>query len=886
MYIRFGSRKFDQLTKGDEKMRRQPERFQKRYFLSILILLIFSLLSWSVVHSQEIAAVTVEKGHPKIESALFDLQQKYLLHGKDLSLSSSQRRNLRLDNDDKVTVFILPTPGETRDAIDIDTLQTYGGEVLKSGYSVIKARVPIGSLKSIADQVRGIGFIKRPDRPYAGVVSEGVSLTGASLYQASGYAGQNTSVAIIDLEFGRLAEAISAGVLPQIPNAQRIDCTGHDCVTTDFSSEDPEFAHGTAVAEIVHDMAPAAQLYLIKVDDSIDLLNAKDYCIANGIRVINHSVGWFNSNFYDGACWFDNAVCTANHAYKNGILWANSAGNHARMHYGATFSDSDGDRLHNVTASNNFISLYAYAGDPIIALMTWDAWPGTAQDYDLLLFDSSMQLVSSSTNVQNGTQPPEEEVYYVAPTSGTYYLAVRNSSATTNLRFSIFTFYHDLDPYVASSSLLSPSDAAGVMAVAAVNYTNWLTGPQESFSSQGPTTDGRMKPEISGPDGVSSFIYGSFFGTSAASPHVAGAAALILSNNPTFTVAQLWNTLTSSAIDLGASGQDPIFGYGRLNLATIFVDPDSIDFGDVIVGQGVEKTVTIRNVGNPNLVIGVIAGASAPFALRSDSCSERSLPLAGSCTFKVRFSPSSTGSFNNALTIPSNDPFNSVLTVSVKGRGILVINLSSPKDQFPIDPCSFKVPPVFEWEVPVTFPSYELQFSADPNFSLIPVRIKVPGTPVFAMNSVQWKKVLLIPGSGGGAVYWRVVGTSSNGTQSASGKRSILVPAPQPVADPGMSPVSRNDLPTLTWLNQCNSKFRVWFGNDPSFFVRRFVSYSVPDPEVNGGFFSRELSSSKWRGIRMLALDQPGSPIYWYVESWDGLNRKEATEVMFFLLEN
>jgi len=73
-------------------------------------------------------------------------------------------------------------------------------------------------------------------------------------------------------------------------------------------------------------------------------------------------VGWFNANFYDGACWFDNAVCTANHAYASGILWANSAGNHARMHYGATFVDSDGDRLHNVTPESNVISLYAHQG--------------------------------------------------------------------------------------------------------------------------------------------------------------------------------------------------------------------------------------------------------------------------------------------------------------------------------------------------------------------------------------------------------------------------------------------------------------------------------------------------------------------------------------------
>ena len=242
-------------------MRRQPGGLQKNYFLSIFILLIFSLVSWGVVHSQEVTAVTAEKGHPKIESALFDLQQKYLLHGKENFRVFVQRPNLRLDNQDKITVFILPTPGETRDAIDIDTLQAYGGEVVKSGRSVVKAKVPIASLEIIADQVRGIGFIKRPDRPYAGIVSEGVSLTGASLYQASGYSGQNVKAAVIDLGFAGLSQAITVGVLP--PTVIKIDCTGTGCDPTDFSLEEED--HGTAVAEIVHDMAPAAQLYLIKV---------------------------------------------------------------------------------------------------------------------------------------------------------------------------------------------------------------------------------------------------------------------------------------------------------------------------------------------------------------------------------------------------------------------------------------------------------------------------------------------------------------------------------------------------------------------------------------------------------------------------------------------
>ena len=866
-------------------MIRQTGRSQKKYFLSFLTVLVVSLVSWSAVHSEEALSITKEKGHPKIESALFEMQQKYLLHGKEGSQIFARQHRLQMDAQDKITVFILPKADETKDAIDVEALKAFGGEVVKSGDTTIKAKVPILLLDQIADHVKGVNFIKRPDRPHIeAIASEGVALTGASLYQASGYTGSGVRVAVIDLGFAGLSDAIAAGVLPSsvIP----VDCAGGECTPTNFALE--EEPHGTAVAEIVHEMAPGAQLYLIKVGDGLDLKSAKDYCIANGIRVINHSVGWFISNFYDGTCWFDNSVCIADHAYKNGILWVNAMGNAAMRHYEATFSDSDGDRLHNVTPGSNFISLHAGEGDPIIALLTWDAWPATSQDYDLLLFDSSLNMVASSISVQNGSQPPQEEVVYVTPAAGTYYLAVKNASATSNLRFSIFTFYHDLDPHVASSSLASPADAAGVMTVAAVNYAHWSTGPQESFSSQGPTTDGRMKPEISGPDGNSSFIYPppeGFLGTSAASPHVAGAAALILSNNPTFTVSQLWNFLTSTAIDMGSPGWDPIFGYGRVNLSTIFVDPATVDFGDVLLGRFAEKTITVRNVGNPNLVIGTVSGAPVPFAILSDSCSGRSLPLAGSCTFKVRFSPSSTGNFNGAVTIPSNDPFESALAVPVKGKGILAINLSMPNNQFSIDPCSFKVPLAFEWEVPVAFPNYELQFSPDPGFGLIPVKIQITGVPIYVMNPLQLKKILLIPGAGGGLVYWRVVGTSSNGDQSTSARRSILVPEPQPVVDPVIAPVTRSLLPTLTWENQCSYKFRVWFRNDPGSFAARSVFYSVSDPGEEESSFSRELSPTQWRGIRMLVHDQPGSPIFWYVESWDGAGRKATTETMVFILE-
>jgi hypothetical protein len=236
------------------------------------------------------------------------------------------------------------------------------------------------------------------------------------------------------------------------------------------------------------------------------------------------------------------------------------------------------------------------------------------------------------------------------------------------------------------------------------------------------------------------------------------------------------------------------------------------------------------------------------------------------------------------LTVPSNDPFNKALTVSLKGEGVLIINLLSPTDQLPVDPCSIKFPPVFDWEVFASFANYELQFSPDPNFVSVPLRIKVSKTSSYAMTPARWKKVLAIPGPEGGLIYWRVVGITPGGVRNASGKRSILMPGPQPVGNPAISPVSRSQLPTLSWQNQCNVKFKVWFGNDAGFSRKTSLPYHTSDPLPNRGAFSKGLTLSQWLGIRRLVGNQPGARAFWHVESWDGLNRYAVTETMSFVL--
>jgi len=105
------------------------------------------------------------------------------------------------------------------------------------------------------------------------------------------------------------------------------------------------------------------------------------------------------------------------------------------------------------------------------------------------------------------------------------------------------------------------------------------------------------------------------------------------------------------------------------------VDPAGdleVPFGDVPAGTPATRAVTVTNAGTGDLIILTVAGSNplaAPFSLSTDTCSGRTLPPAGTCSLAIRFVPGAPRGFNDSLNIPSNDPDETTVIVTVNGTG-------------------------------------------------------------------------------------------------------------------------------------------------------------------------------------------------------------------------
>jgi hypothetical protein len=181
-------------------------------------------------------------------------------------------------------------------------------------------------------------------------------------------------------------------------------------------------------------------------------------------------------------------------------------------------------------------------------------------------------------------------------------------------------------------------------------------------------------------------------GTSQATPHVAGAIALIKGAQPALTSDEVISRLTGTGSMVSVTRQTasgPVtLQKPRLNLdaalkPAISLNPPSYNFGVVTVGSTTPAQIfTISNSGTSDLIVGTLAigGTDAPlFTLQGNGCSGQTIHPGSSCTVGVSHYAQSAGNRSAALTIPSNAPDVPSLNVTLNALDVTLFTLSVSK---------------------------------------------------------------------------------------------------------------------------------------------------------------------------------------------------------------
>ncbi len=207
--------------------------------------------------------------------------------------------------------------------------------------------------------------------------------------------------------------------------------------------------------------------------------------------------------------------------------------------------------------------------------------------------------------VQNGDDDPLEIAYYDNTSYSTLAWTFKQISGS-GCELEFFAYdggllnqhpSEDSNDYVVSNSIWGHAAVEDVITVGAIDASDPGNDAVQTYSSQGPSTiytnfstqtsTTRNTLDICGIDGVSTkigdlgYFSDPFKGTSAAAPHIAGIAALLLEIDPDATPAEIESVIQNNADDILTAGYDQVSGYGRADafacITSVTTAPTGVD---------------------------------------------------------------------------------------------------------------------------------------------------------------------------------------------------------------------------------------------------------------------------------------------------------------------
>lgn len=496
------------------------------------------------------------------------------------------RSNLETRKDGCVLVDLsaVPSPALTAAVKKLD------GEVIYESprWESVRVAVPPAALVTLAGR-RDIRRISRTTEPAAhtgSVTSQGDRAHRADVARTDfGVDGTGVTVGVISDSADFSANAIT---LRDLPANFRV-------LPGRAGSGSGE---GTAMSEIVHDLAPGANIIFASAvggkaffADSILMLREA------GCDVIVDDISFPNEwQFQD-----DEIGRAVNSVVESGAVYLSSSGNEGSLNRGNSttwegdFLDGGADALlpggtvHSF-GTQNFNSMVSTGSE--VVLQWSDNYTSSANDYDIYVLNAAgTEVVDSGTDTQDGDDEPIE---FARAEPGQRIVIFKTDSAAP--RYVRISCTGGPIAIQTAGQTIGHAGTANCICVAATDaneaFPNAFTTASrvEDSSSDGPhrmfynpdgsamtpgnflasTNGGNVipTPAITGADGgVTSLPAGGlnpFFGTSAAAPHCAAIAALVKSKRPSMTNAQIRAVLESSTLDIEAAGFDVNSGNGIL----------------------------------------------------------------------------------------------------------------------------------------------------------------------------------------------------------------------------------------------------------------------------------------------------------------------------------